>query len=219
MLFAVISLFPPSPEAKLANPRIPHWQPERSDQNLSGAAGVCLPSSPARLCPPGLAGPPPQPRPNPILVPPGHTFPQSVAEKLWLEARVKPAPGHPLLGPPTLGRGRGLDGPSLELCCPQLLRSKAPAGTVPGRPDGAVCFLAAPAFTPHPPPPPVPPTPSLALPPLVQLGPGALGSPPVAGPHPWLSLSTPPAFRRLLTIQMCSVTPGGPRGRDCVNKL
>lgn len=59
--------YSPSPEAKLANPRIPHWQPERPDQNLSGAAGVCLPSSPARLCPPGLAGPP-APRPNPILV-------------------------------------------------------------------------------------------------------------------------------------------------------
>ena len=85
-----------------------------------------------RTCP-GLLGSvylPFQPGPNPILVAPGHALPQSVAEKLWLEAKVKPAPGHPLLGPPALGRGRGLDGPSPELCCPQLPRSKAPAGTV-----------------------------------------------------------------------------------------
>lgn len=173
-----------------------------------------------RTCP-GLLGSvylPFQPGPNPILVPPGHALPQSVAEKLWLEARVKPAQGHPLLGPPALGRGRGLDGPSPELCCPQLPRSKAPVGTVPGRPDRAECFLAAPAFTPHHPLP-APPTPSPAPPPLVQLGSGALGSPPVAGPHPWLFLSTQPAFRHLLTIQMCSVALGGPRGRYCVNKL
>lgn len=68
-----------------------------------------------RTCP-GLLGSvylPFQPGPNPILVPPGHALPQSVAEKLWLEARVKPAQGHPLLA-----GGGGWMGPALSFAAP-----------------------------------------------------------------------------------------------------
>lgn len=146
----------------------------------------------------------PQPRPNlPSWC--HQATPSTVCGRKAVAGGESEASSRPsLLGPPNLGQGRGLMGPALSFAALNCSGARAHCGDCPRKARMELCV-----FWQHlhfyalaPPPPPVPPTPSLALPPLVQLGPGSTREVPCGwAPPPGSPCPPHQHSARLLTIQ------------------